>query len=532
MKPRVFLLGAGPGDPGLLTRRAARRLAEVDVVLYDALVHPELLALARADAEKVFVGKRAGRVSERQEEIHRRIAEAVAAGKTVARLKGGDPYLFGRGSEEAGFLAERGIAFEVVPGVPSPLAAAAYAGLSLTHRDASSSIAFVTATESAEKDREAHDWPRLATATQTIVFFMGLRRLDGLMQTLVAHGRSPETPAAVVARASLPSQRTIVGTVGSLAALAERSPPGTPALVIVGEIVRLREALRWFDTQPLFGARVLVLRPAHQNDSLSEGLRDAAAEPIVAPILRVLPPSDPRPFQSAVAALDRFAWIALTSANGVDALFTELERTGRDARAIGRTKVCAIGPATAARLASYGVRADLVPDEFRGEAVADALLEQLRGTLPQGSAPEGHEAPPRVLLPRAERAREALPRLLLEQGVAVEVVASYRTEGPDDATRDAIAGWLGRGEIDVVTLTSPSSVERLLEVLSAHGLDTRVLERVTVASIGPVTSEAAARLGVRIDVTATHYTAQGLIDALIDHVGEHGLPARTRPAHD
>ena len=219
MQPRVFLLGAGPGDPGLITRRAARRLGEVDVVLYDALVHPDLLALARPDAEKVFVGKRAGRVSQRQDDIHRRILEAVEAGKTVARLKGGDPYLFGRGSEEAELLASRGIPFEVVPGVPSPIAAAAYAGLALTHRESSSSIAYVTATESPEKDSASHDWPRLATATQTIVLFMGLRRLEALMETLIAHGRSASTPAAVVERASLPSQRTVVGTVGTIAAL-------------------------------------------------------------------------------------------------------------------------------------------------------------------------------------------------------------------------------------------------------------------------------------------------------------------------
>lgn len=514
MKPRVFLLGAGPGDPGLITRRAARRLGEVDVVLYDALAHPDLLALARPEAEKVFVGKRAGRVSERQDEIHRRILEAVESGKTVARLKGGDPYLFGRGSEEAEMLAARGIPFEVVPGVPSPIAAAAYAGLALTHRESSSSIAYVTATESPEKDRATHDWSRLATATQTIVFFMGLRRLDALMETLIAHGRDASTPAAVVERASLPSQRTVVGTVGTLAALAKEAGLGTPALTIVGDVVRLRDKVRWFDTRPLFGARVLVMRPEGQTDGIVELLRDEAADPIVLPILRIAPPTDPAPFERAIASLSRFDWIVLTSANGVDALFAELGRTRRDARAFGSARVCAIGPATAARLAERGITADLVPSEFRGEAVADALLAQIAG----------HETATRVLVPRAEIAREALPKLLAARGVNVEVVASYRAEGPSDATKDAIAALLRDQQLDVVTLTSPSSAERLIETLRAHGIDPHAaLDRVVVASIGPVTSEACARLDLRVDVTAATYTAEGLVDALAAHVATHGL---------
>jgi uroporphyrinogen III methyltransferase / synthase len=515
MKPRVFLLGAGPGDPELITRRAARRLATADVVLYDALVHPDLLALAKPTAEKIFVGKRAGRVSERQDEIHRRMEHAITAGKTVARLKGGDPYLFGRGSEEAEWLASRGIAFEVVPGVPSPLAAAAYAGLSLTHRDSSSSLAYVTATESPQKSQETHDWSRLATATQTIVFFMGLRRLASLMETLIANGRSAETPAAVVERASLPAQRTVVGTVGTIAALVEQAGLGTPALVIVGEIVRLRERLRWFDTLPLFGARVLVLRPEGQADSMVELLRDEGAEPVVRPILRIVAPTDPGPFERAVASLRSYEWVVLTSANGVDAVFAELTRRGRDARAFGEARVCAIGPATASRLRERGIIADLIPSEFRGEGVADAILERIAG----------RESTTRVLLPRAEIAREALPRLLTARGVPVEVVASYRTEGPSEETQRAIARAISQGEVDVVTLTSPSSIERLLEALAVASppVDpTTALRGVLVASIGPVTTEAATKLGVRVDVTATMYTAEGLVDALCRHVEARG----------
>jgi uroporphyrinogen III methyltransferase/synthase len=511
--PRVFLLGAGPGDPELITRRAARRLGEADVVLYDALVHPDLLALARPDAERTFVGKRAGRVSERQEAIHRRIEEAVLAGKTVARLKGGDPYLFGRGSEEAEFLASRGIPFEVVPGVPSPIAASAYAGLSMTHREAASSIAYVTATESVEKDRESHDWAKLATATETIVFFMGLRKLGSLMQTLVEHGRPSETPAAVVEKASLPSQRTVVGTVGTIARLCEEQGIGTPALTIVGEVVRFRERLRWFDRRPLFGARVLVMRPEGQVDELVQLLRDESAEAHVQPVLRILPPTDPEPFARAVSSIRTYGWVVLTSANGVDALFAELARTGRDARALADVKILAIGPATAARLERHGVRADLVPTEFRGEAAASALLDRLE-----------HPESTRVLVPRAEVAREALPAMLTARGVPVDVVASYRTAGPGPEARDAIAKAVREREIDVVTVTSPSSVERLLECIAPDGPE--VLEDLLVASIGPVTTEAALRLGVRVDATATEYTSRGLVEALSAFVAERGLPAR------
>lgn len=518
MRPRVFLLGAGPGDPELISLRAARRLGEVDVVLYDALVHPDVLSLARPDAELVFVGKRAGRVYERQEAIHARIAAEVAKGKTVARLKGGDPYLFGRGSEEAEFLAAHGIPFEVVPGVPSPLAAAAYAGLALTHRSASSSIAYVTATESAEKDRASHDWSRLATATGTLVIFMGLRRLRSLMEILVEHGRSPETPAAVVEKASLPSQRTVVGTVATIADLVQAAGLGTPALVVVGEIVRLRERLRWFDTQPLFGARVLVMRPEGQTVDIVRRLRDEGADPVVVPILRIAPPSDPEPLRRAIARIGDYAWLVLTSANGVEAVFRELERQGKDARALGSTRLLAIGPATAAKLASHGVRADIVPGEFRGEAAAEALLAAI--------GPRAEGVP--VLIARAEVAREALPEKLRRAGVAVEVVPAYRTEGPTDEDARRIARAVRDREVDVVVLTSPSSAEKLVACLEREGVSPRdALSKLVVASIGPVTSEAASSLGIPIACTASEYTSNGLVDALVAHAALSGLPCRS-----
>lgn len=504
MPGRVHLVGAGPGDPELITERGARRLAEADLVLYDALVHPALLDRCRPGCAKVFVGKRAGRKSERQDEITRRLVEAAQDGKTVVRLKGGDPYLFGRGSEEAEALALAGIPFEVVPGVPSPLAATAYAGISLTHRTLSSSVAYLTATESAEKDRSSHDWAKLATATETLVIFMGLARLRSLMALLVEHGRPGETPAALISRASTPDQRTLVATVATIADVVAADPPATPALIVVGEVVRLREQLRWYDLSPLFGARVLVTRPEGQEGELVRLLRDAGAEAHHVPAIRILPPTDEKPLARLAAELDRYDWVVLTSANGVRALHRALSRAGRDARAYGRAKVLAIGSATAKALSEHGIAPDLVPGEFRGEAAAEALLARL------GSGVKGA----RVALARAEVARDVLPRTLVEAGATVDVVPAYRNQ-PAAEDQRRIASLIRGGEIDVITLTAPSTLESVLSALGGGGA--KELSALVVASIGPVTSEAAARAGVRVDVTASPYTARGLFDALVEH---------------
>lgn len=496
MPPRgkVYLLGAGPGDPELITARALRRLAEADVVLYDALVHPDLLERARPDAERVFVGKRAGRPSERQAQINARMLEAARAGKIVARLKGGDPYLFGRGSEEAEFLSDHGVAFEVVPGVTSPIAVA-YAGISLTHRARSSSIAFITATESVEKDRSSLDWAKLATATQTLVIFMGMRKLDTLMQLLIDHGRPASTPAAVVHAASLPEQRTIAGTVGDIAEKAQGL--GLPALTIVGDVVALRDRLRWYDALPLFGKRVLITRPAHQRDEIATLLRDEGAEPICVPAIRIEPPEDPGPLAQAVRSASSYRWIVFTSANGVDAFFGEVDRQSKDARAVGAARLCAIGPATAEVLRARGLRADVMPEEFRGEEVAAAIASADRDLA--GAA---------ILLPRAAVAREALPEILRRHGARVDVVPAYRTLGPSAADAERLRS----ARPDVITFTSPSTVR---EVTSAIGVTDAL-----VACIGPVTADAARERGWPVEIVATDYTARGLVAALRDYFSE------------
>ena len=502
---KVYLIGAGPGDPELLTLRGARRLREADLVLYDALVHPGVLEHRNPDAEIVFVGKRADRAGGRQAEINRRLLDAARAGRTVARVKGGDPYLFGRGSEEAALVAGAGIAFEVVPGVPSTLAATAYAGISLSHRDLASSIAYVTATESVEKDASAHDWKKLATATQTLVILMGVRKLDSLMRLLIAHGRAPDCPAAVVQSASLPQQHTVVGTVADIAERARAAGIGMPALTVVGDVVGLRDRLRWYDRKPLFGKRVLVTRASTQAHTLGGALRDAGAEPIELPAICIQPADDPAPLARAVERLDTYAWVLFTSENGVAAFFAELARRKRDARAIGSARVAAIGTATAGALRARGITPDVVPDEHRGEALADAVISR-HGAPLQGV---------RVLLPRAAVAREALPERLAAAGARVDVIEAYRTLPPDEPDLERLRTALVAGTLDVATFTSPSTVDNTVAALGHDSA--RLLAGLTVASIGPITTEAAHRHGLRVDVTADAYTIPGLVAALERH---------------
>jgi len=492
----VYLVGAGPGDPELITARGLRRLREADVVLYDALVHPEQLSAARPDAELVFVGKRAGRASQRQAEINRQLVEAARAGKTVVRLKGGDPYLFGRGSEEAELLASEGIPFEVVPGVPSPLAATAYAGLSLTHRTLASSVAYVTATESVEKDRTDHDWSKLATATQTLVIFMGMRKLDSLSRLLIEHGRPADTPVAVVQWASLPKQRTIVGTLADIHQRASNAGLGLPALTIVGEVVRLRSNLRWFDTKPLFGKRIVVTRAIHQAGSLASRLRDEGAQAILAPTIRIAPPVDLAPLRSAVKGLDRYDWILFTSANTVEAVFSSIDEAGLDLRALAGAKVCAIGSKTLEALRAHGLKADLVAADARAEGVIRAIRPLL-----------GERT--RILLPRAEVAREVLPESLRNAGAQVDVPTAYRNLPPEPKDVERIRNLVDRRESDAVLFTSSSTVQHLFELLGPDASDR--LGALDLFSIGPVTTSTAEGLGLHIAATSAEQTIESLV---------------------
>ena len=497
---KVYLLGAGPGDPELITARALRHLRSADLVLYDALVHPELLAECKEDAEVVFVGKRAGRRSERQADINQRLLAGARLGKKVVRLKGGDPYLFGRGSEEAEHLSAAGIDFEVVPGVPSPIAVAAYAGLSLTHRDLASSVAYVTATESLDKDRTTHDWPKLATGTQTLVIFMGMRKLDSLMQLLIEHGRPPDTPAVVVQSASLPTQRTVVGTVASIAKRVREANLGRPAITIVGHVVELRQHLRWFDTQPLFAKRVLVTRPKHQADALEQQLRDQGAQTLSIPAIQIGPPPDPAQFERAVRDVANYDWVLFTSQNTVARFFDTLASLGLDTRALSGPVVAAIGEKTAAALKAHGLEPDHIATQARAEAMIDIVTKHADG----GSQ--------KVLLPRAQIAREILPQGLKEAGHHVDVVAAYTTLAASEQSQRSLSDALGSSGVDAALFTSASAVDQVCASLQPNTLAS--LRSVTLAAIGPITEAALLAHGLKAHVVAQKPTIENLVESL------------------
>lgn len=497
---KVWLVGAGPGDPGLITVRGLQALAQADVVLHDALAHPSLLEEA-PQAELRNVGKRYGRASPNQDEITAQLIELARAGRSVVRLKGGDPFMFARGSEEATALVEAGIPFEVIPGISSPVAATAYAGMSLTHRDLSSSVTFITGSDREGKEWSPEAWRKLATATDTICVFMGMRRIAAIAQAIIEGGRAPTTPSAVIQWGARSEQRVITADLAHIADAVHEAGLSNPALIIVGEIVTLRETLRWFDNRPLFGKRLLLPRPLAQAKGSAAQIRARAAEPIVFPVVEIRPPLDPEPLRRAAAELDRYDWVLFTSANGVERFFETLAEAKRDARAFASARIGVIGPKTGAALERFGLRPDLVSQEYVGEALGKSMLAQ--GPVR------------RVLIPRALVARDALPALLREAGATVDVVAAYETHPVPPARGEQLRELLRDGQVDSILFTSSSTVTSTLDLLGdgAHDL----LRDVTLASIGPVTSATARERGLRVDVTAEVYTVDGLLDALEAH---------------
>jgi uroporphyrinogen III methyltransferase/synthase len=494
---KVFLVGAGPGDPSLITVRGQRLLESADVVLYDALSHPALLELVGPRAELRNVGKRGGQNNPSQAWITAQLIELARAGRRVVRLKGGDPLLFARGAEEAEDLAAAGVPFEIVPGLPSPVAATAYAGIPLTHRDLSSSATFITGSDREGVEWTPDAWQRLATATDTICVLMGMRRLEEITAAIVRGGRASDTPAAIVQWGARPEQRVLTSTLAEIAGRARAEGFTNPALIIVGEVVRLREKLRWYDAKPLFGKRVLVPRAEHQARETAAKIRERSAEPVVFPVIRIVDPPDPAPLERAIASLGGYDWVLFTSSNGVDRFFAALERAGRDARALGNARVGVIGPGTRAALERYGIRADVTAREFLGEGLA----RELAGAGAQ-----------RVLIARALVARDALPEALRREGAEVDVVPVYQTlpAAPDKGAE--LSTMIDEGRLDVALFTSSSTVENVMELLGARAAS--LLAKTTVASIGPITTRTLEERGIRIDVTASVYTVEGLLDAV------------------
>jgi len=500
VKGKVYLVGAGPGDPELITVKGARCLAEAEVIVYDRLVDERVLRGISPDAEMIYVGKSADRHTLRQDEINELLVEKAAAGKTVVRLKGGVPFLLGRGGEEAERLAEAGIPFEVVPGVSASIAVPAYAGIPVTHRGLASSMAVVTGHEDPAKTASSIRWEELATGVDTLVFLMGVGNVAYIAEELMAHGRPGSTPVAVIVEGTGPRQETLVSTLDRLAGAVEEAGVAPPAVIVVGDVVGLRDRIRWFDNQPLFGKRVLVTRSRRQASALSELLARRGALPVELPTIQIEVMPDSGELDRAIDRLQEYAWLIFTSANGVEVFFERLRALGRDGRSLNRVRLCAIGPATAASLEARGLTADLVPREFRAEAIADALRnEAIAGT--------------RVLLPRAESVPPELVTGLAGLGARVDEIALYRTVPPSE-TPGAGMKMLLDGEIDVTTFTSSSTVRHLVSMLGARW---EAINGTKVACIGPVTAATAAELGVRVDVTASEHTVPGLVQALIDY---------------
>lgn len=500
MAGMVYLVGAGPGDYRLISLKAVDCLKSADVVVYDRLADDRILQWAPKDAEYIYVGKASSHHTMRQEDINQLLVDKAKEGKCVVRLKGGDPFVFGRGGEEGLLLEENGLPFEIVPGITSAISVPAYAGIPVTHRAVATSFAVVTGHEDPTKGESNMRWEHLATGTDTLVFLMGVANLPHITKKLIENGRPADTPAAVIRWGTKPEQRVLVTTVANAAEDVAKNGIKPPAIFIVGEVVRLRDKLQWFDqlaTHPLFGRTVLVTRARSQASQLTARLEALGARVIEAPTIAITAPSDGyAAIDTAIEQLHSYQWLIFTSANGVTEFFARLNVAGKDTRALGYARVAAIGSATAARLREHGIVADVVPAEFRAEGVVAAL----KGQLPPHA---------KVLLARAEEAREVLPDALREMGADVTIAPVYKTitgEVDAESLREQLAG----GEIDMVTFTSSSTVKNLVNILGSIA----PLAGVKTAAIGPVTAETATKLGITPDIVAAEYTIDGLVEAI------------------
>ena len=478
----VYLVGAGAGDVGLLTLKACELLQAADVVIYDRLIDDTLLNFC-AGAKKIYVGKEAGRHTLKQSEINQLLVEEARQNKIVVRLKGGDPFVFGRGGEEALTLSENNLPFEIVPGVTSAVAVPAYAGIPVTHRGIATSFAVVTGHEDPSKPESTIHWDKLATAVDTLIFLMGIANLPQIVDKLITHGKSPDTPAALIRNGTRPAQEVIVTTLAD----APNANVKPPAIFIVGEVVNLRDKLKWFDTRPLFGKKILVTRARAQASKLSRALKNLGANVVECPTIKIAAPSDNfRQLDAAIDNLRGFDWLIFTSGNGVEKFFVRLKSHGLDARALN--KVAAIGSATADKLSSFGIVADVVPKDFVAESLAEALKNFVDGK--------------KILLARAENARDVLPDMLKNFGADVIVAPAYQTVNESPAQIDFAA-------LDLMTFTSSSTVKNFV---AAYGVD--MLKKIPCAAIGPITAQTLETFDVTPAVVAEEFTIDGLVEAI------------------
>ncbi len=505
MGGKVYLVGAGPGDPGLITVRGLQCLEAADVVVYDRLVDHRLLERAPSGAELVFVGKGPGQRVMEQKEINQLLVERAREGKMVVRLKGGDPFVFGRGGEEAQELAQSNVPFEVVPGVTSAIAAPAYAGIPLTHRKIASSFTVVSGSEDPAKEDSSVQWDALAKSGGTLVVLMGWESLGSIVESLYKAGMAPSTPVALVRWGTEPNQHTVVGTLEDVVQRGKEAGLSPPVVAIIGQVVELRKELGWFDSKPLFGKRVLVTRSRAQASILSNMLANEGAEPLEVPTIEIAPLEDTSRLDEAIQRLATYSWIIFTSVNGVEAFFERLLTLGLDTRAFSDVKVGAIGPATARALAQQGMCADFIPDQY----VSEAVVQGIEGLRLEGA---------RVLLPCADIGREELAEGLARLGARVDQVVAYHTFVPWKS-KDRALELLSNGKIDVATFTSSSTVKNLVSLLDGNKA---LLEGIVVGCIGPITAATARELGLRVDFVADRYTVDGLVEALKKYFTDKG----------
>lgn len=493
----VYLVGAGPGDPGLITVRGLEVLRSADAIVYDRLASVKLLSEARENAELIDAGKRRDDHRMSQTEINDELVRLSSAGKSVCRLKGGDPFVFGRGGEEALALAAAGLPWEVVPGITSPIAALAYAGIPITQRGVAASFTVITGSEDPEKPDSILDWKALAHVGGTLAFLMGWKSMPQIVQALIGNGMSPETPSALVQWGTTPMQRTVTGSLVNIVEKGRAEGIGAPVILVVGQVSLLRDQLSWFDSRPLFGLNVLITRARSQASRLAEQLEAFGARTVQVPVIDIVPVSDTTDLDSAAKMIDNYDWVIFTSANAVQGLWERILAMGLDARIFGKTKIAVVGPATGRALKAIGLSPDLMPNVFD----ADALLDEFRALNP---------LPSRVLFPRSAIGRESLVSGLRELGVEVDPVIAYETqlaENSEQQARDAYAEG-----VDVTTFTSSSSVENLVKLLDG---DVSTVNHSTVACIGPITAGAANANGIEVDLVAEVQTIDGLVEAIV-----------------
>jgi len=500
---KVYLVGAGPGDPKLITLRGRELLEIADTVIYDYLANPKLLAMAPEGAEKIYVGKKGGsRSSEHQDKINRIMIEAARRGKSVVRLKGGDPFIFGRGGEEVEALAAAAILFEVIPGISSAMAVPSYAGIPLTHRDLASSVTLITGHEDPSKAESHLNWEKLATGADTLVFLMAMGNLSNIVDQLIRHGRISITPVALIEWGSHPIQRSVIGTLADIVEKAAKAAIHPPVVIVVGEVVSLRKHFNWFETRPLFGKRIVVTRAREQAAEFLDRLSDLGAEAISLPTLEILPPPTWDAVDAAIGQIEKYDVLIFTSVNGVAYFKKRLRELGKDLRILKGISLCAIGSRTAKAIEDWGMKVDCVPTEFKAEGLLESLQEQgIRGK--------------RFLLPRAMEAREILPEEIEKLGGRVDVVPVYRACRPRPAPQ-ALDALRERCSIDLLTFASSSTVRNFIDLIGKQALETWV-KRTPVACIGPITAQTAEEYGLNVVLLPKEYTFSAFADEIVDY---------------